>query len=165
MSPTPNRSNSNGRTISSQTASVPSTEQNLTIDRALIKTIDGLKEGFRFYPIRDLVQDTEKFGTYLKTEELKTNQIRKFLDAINRLKFQLSQSQNDFNAIKDDLIFLKPKLAYAAAKAKVRDKNPVEPFSKVITTAIGKVDNSDDFNRLVQFVESIIAYHKAAGGE
>lgn len=165
MTPAPNKPNSNARTISSQTTSVPSTEQNLTIDRALIKTIDGLKEGFRFYPIRDLVQDTEKLGNYLNSKSLKTNQIRKFLDAINRLKFQLSQSQNEFSAIEDDLIFLKPKLAYAAAKAKLKDNNPVEPFSRVITTAIDKVNSSEDFHRLVQFIESIIAYHKAAGGE
>jgi CRISPR-associated protein Csm2 len=31
--------------------------------------------------------------------------------------------------------------------------------------AIDKVHNILDFERLVQFVESIIAYHKAAGGK
>jgi CRISPR-associated protein Csm2 len=31
--------------------------------------------------------------------------------------------------------------------------------------AIDRVESMNDFKRLVQFVESIVAYHKAAGGK
>jgi CRISPR-associated protein Csm2 len=55
---------------------------------------------------------------------------------------------------------LKPKLAYAAARQKA-----AIPLSDVMSVAIDKTKNYKDFNRLVQFIESIIAYHKAEGGK
>lgn len=40
-----------------------------------------------------------------------------------------------------------------------------KPLSEVMAQVIDKVQSLDDFERLVQFIESIIAYHKAAGGK
>jgi CRISPR-associated protein Csm2 len=57
-------------------------------------------------------------------------------------------------------VLLKPKLAYAAARQRA-----VKPLSDVMSVAIDKVYDLKDFERLVQMIESIIAYHKAAGGE
>jgi len=66
-----------------------------------------------------------------------------------------------FNEIEADIVLLKPKLAYAATR-----QNAVEPLQRVISAAIDKItSNPDDFKRLVQLIESIIAYHKAAGGK
>jgi CRISPR-associated protein Csm2 len=55
---------------------------------------------------------------------------------------------------------LMPKLAYAVDR-----QQAAKPLQQVIDAAIDRVHSMDDFDRLVQFVESIIAYHKAAGGE
>ena len=54
---------------------------------------------------------------------------------------------------------LKPKLAYAAAR-----QSSVQALSKVMSAAIDQVCSIEDFQRLVQFLESTIAYHKASGG-
>ena len=113
---------------------------------------------FATYPIRDLVKHAEQFGPYLKNQRLETNQVRKFLDAINRIKADLA-NKNNFAQIEAEVVLLKPKLAYAAARQKA-----AKPLSEVMSTAIDKVKSLEDFNRLVQFIESIIAYHKAAGG-
>jgi CRISPR-associated protein Csm2 len=174
-------------------------------------TITGLKDGLKTYPIRDLVKHAEQFGPYLKQQRLETNQVRKFLDAINQIKALLAQQDEDknlqeelesiqrqaekekeeikkdknitgdnlnvklqniqkkadekkdkliFAKIEADVVLLKPKLAYAAAR-----QRSAKPLEEVISVAIDKVESAKDFERLVQLIESIIAYHKAEGGK
>jgi CRISPR-associated protein Csm2 len=115
------------------------------------------------YQIRKLVLDAEAFGGELRQQRLETNQIRKFLDAINQLKAQLVEAKADgggFAAIETGVVLLKPKLAYAGARQDV-----VKPLNRVLSAAIDKTLDEEDFDRLVQLVESIIAYHKEAGGK
>lgn len=134
------------------------------IAQEIINTIRGLKtseekEGtLKDYPIRTLVEHAQVFGPELKRQRLETNQIRKFLDAINQLKAQLVG--NDFSSIETDVVLLKPKLAYAAAR-----QSAVQALNRVMSEAIDKVHSKPDFDRLVQLMESIIAYHKAEGGK
>lgn len=148
------RQTNRGNTSNSQ----PTPRQSMDITQEIIKKIDDLKGGLQAYPIRDLVQHAEQFGPYLKQQRLETNQVRKFLDAINRLKSVLAQ-ENDFAKIETEVVLLKPKLAYAAAR-----EQAAKPLSQVMSKAIDKVESKEDFERLVQFIESIIAYHKAEGG-
>lgn len=130
------------------------------ITQIIIKKIDGLQKGLKDYCIRELVKDAETFGKYLKDGRLETNQIRKFLDAINQIKTDLANNNDDFSKIETAVVMLKPKLAYAAARQKA-----AEPLSRVICKAVDKVHNQQDFERFVQLIESIIAYHKVAGGK
>lgn len=128
------------------------------IQQQIIRAIDETDNSLKDYSVRDLVQQAEEFGRVLEAQKLKTNQIRKFLDAINQLKAKLTD--NNFADIKDEIYLLKPKLAYASAK-----QNSVKSFSKVVSKAIENVHDEVDFQRLAQLIESVIAYHKAAGGE
>jgi CRISPR-associated protein Csm2 len=123
------------------------------------KELEKGLNGLQAYPIRELVNHAEKFGPYLKQQRLETNQIRKFLDAINRLKADLTE-KGEFSAIETEVVLLKPKLAYAAARQRA-----AKPLGDVMSVAIDKVKSPEDFERLVQFIESIIAYHKAEGGK
>jgi len=142
-----------------------SVKTDISPDQEMIQTIRHLKNGLRDYEIRQLVTQAKQLGQYLADQGLKTNQIRKFLDAVNRLKVKLSQDEQEkFTTIKDEVVLLKPKLAYAAARQQTRHKSPVQPLADVIAVAIDHVDDTPDFDRLVQLIESIIAYHKAAGG-
>lgn len=129
-----------------------------SVEDDIQKVIRNL-ESFRTYPIRDLVKDSAKLGTYLRSQRLETNQVRKFLDAVNRIKADLTEKVN-FKEIEAEVVLLKPKLAYAAAR-----QRSAKPLSDVMSAAIDKVHSLEDFHRLVQFIESIIAYHKAAGGK
>lgn len=138
------------------------------VDR-IIKTLTGLEDNLHSYNIRELVEHASEFGPFLRNQRLETNQIRKFLDAINRVKAELigdesagstgQQPSKSFSEIEADIVLLKPKLAYAAARQRA-----AKPLSQVMSAAIDKVYSLEDFERLVQFIESIIAYHKAAGG-
>ncbi|CCI27694.1 type III-A CRISPR-associated protein Csm2 [Microcystis aeruginosa] len=51
----------------------------------ILKTIRSLTGGLRSYPIRELVKEAEDFGKYLKNQNVKTNQIRKFLSSHAKL--------------------------------------------------------------------------------
>jgi CRISPR-associated protein Csm2 len=144
----------------------PQKKEDITI--TMVNKINDFKSGFCEYDICQLVNHTEELGKELVRRQLKTNQIRKFLDAVKRLKSRLNKTEErDFNVIKDDLVFLKVQIAYAAAKQQKnnRDIGPVAPFKQVLDAAILQVKTSEDFDRFVQLVESIIAYHKAAGGQ
>ncbi|HLP89886.1 MAG TPA: type III-A CRISPR-associated protein Csm2 [Nostocaceae cyanobacterium] len=125
----------------------------------IIKTIHNLTADLKSYNIRDLVRHAERFGSYLKQQRLETNQVRKFLDAVNRLKSELAET-GEFATIETEVVLLKPKLAYAAARQKA-----AKPLGEVMSAAIDKVHSKEDFERLVQLIESIIAYHKAEGGK
>ncbi len=134
-------------------------QQDENIVKLITDKIKTLKEGLKTYPIRELVEHAEKFGPYLKRQRLETNQIRKFLDAINRLKAELAET-GDFSKIETEVVLLKPKLAYAAARQRA-----AKPLNEVMSVAIDVVRDKEDFERLVQLIESIIAYHKAEGGK
>lgn len=151
-----------------------SNQETNNIGREIINTINELKPGLQAYPIRTLVEHAEQFGPFLRKQRLETNQIRKFLDAINRLKAKITlgdETKTDeeskslksdaeiFAEIETEIVLLKPKLAYAAARQRA-----AKPLSEVMSVAIDKVHSLKDFERLVQFIESIIAYHKAEGG-
>lgn len=156
------------KTIHKPGKSPSKVNQSTSITSRIVETINGLGN-LREYGIRNLVEHAQDFGPFLRNRRLETNQIRKFLDAINRLKAQLSQGNSEENNIKDDetlfkeietdIVLLKPKLAYAAAR-----QDAAKPLSDVMSAAIDKVHSLKDFERLVQLIESIIAYHKAEGG-
>jgi CRISPR-associated protein Csm2 len=149
-------------------------QQIITTIREL-KTSEGNPGTLKDYSIRDLVKHAEDFGPELKRQRLETNQVRKFLDAINQIKAKLPQIEEEVNRLKlpdeekeklkfaeieADIVLLKPKLAYAAAR-----QDAVKSLNRVMSEAIDKVHSEEDFDRLVQFMEAIIAYHKAEGGK
>lgn len=99
-----------------------------------------------------LVAAAESLGRKL-ARNLKTAQIRKVYGAVKKI-----QMSEEFN--RNELIMLKPKLAYAAAR-----KSEVEDLKDVLTQAINEVDNTHKFKNFVDFFEAILAYHRAFGGE
>lgn len=146
---------------------------NQNIEKEMKDTISSNElSSLKKYSIKTLVEQAKDFGYYLKYNKLETNQIRKFLDAINQLKSRLVQEDNDeinkakdekekeqlrFARIQDDIIFLQVKLTWSAARQKA-----AQPFCNVMSEAIKKVHSTEDFYRLVQVIEAIIAYHKEA---
>jgi len=100
-----------------------------------------------------LVAAAENLGRKLKANNLKTSQIRRIYSAVKKL-----QMSDEFN--RNELILLKPKLAYAAAR-----NSAVTDLRDALTQAIDQVDNHRKFKNFVDFFEATLAYHKAAGGQ
>jgi CRISPR-associated protein Csm2 len=134
------------------------------IAKTIIDQIGNLKASgdvpgtLKDYPIRELVKHAAELGPELKQKRLETNQIRKFLDAMNQIKSEMASKS--FEEMEIEIVLLKPKLAYAAAR-----QDAVKLLNQVISAAIDHVKSKEDFERLVQLMESIIAYHKAVEGK
>ena len=109
-----------------------------------------------------LVKAAEALGKLLQSRGLKTSQIRKIYGAVKKIQVSEAFRQNDptIDLIMNDLIMLKPKLAYAAARERA-----VTDLKEALTQAIDKVDSLERFKNFVDFFEATLAYHKAAGGE
>jgi CRISPR-associated protein Csm2 len=120
----------------------------------------------------DTIEWCEKFGKYLAGKEhgnaypksaLSTSQLRRFFGAIKRIQYSGYKNY-------PELLRLSPMLAYAVGKDK-NDKGEnttrIVDFYTVIRKAIKTMNNKgkEEFNRFVQIVEAIVAYHKAAGGK
>ena len=100
-----------------------------------------------------LVDAAKDLGDRLERRQLKTAQIRKVYGAVKKI-----QMTDEFR--RNDLIMLKPKLAYAAAR-----NNEVADLRDALTQAIDRVgDDPKRFKNFVDFFEATLAYHKAAGG-
>lgn len=104
-----------------------------------------------------LVDAAQNLGETLEKRGLKTSQIRKVYGAVKKIQISEAFRQND---LKNDLIMLKPKLAYAAAR-----EPAVTDLKDALTQAIDKVGNDEKkFKNFVDFFEATLAYHRAAGG-
>jgi CRISPR-associated protein Csm2 len=101
-----------------------------------------------------LVETAEKLGPRLERGRLTVSQIRNVYGMVK----QMEMRGFDANAF----VLLKPKLAYAAARA---NTDGVRELRDVLSWAIDEVDQDESkFARFVDFFEAILAYHKAAGG-
>ncbi len=108
-------------------------------------------------PAEDLIEIAEKMGKYLKEKDLKTTQIRKFLDSVRKIDYQFNIGKS-FN--KEKVILLKPKLAYTAGR-----EAKVKPLMEVLDPAITASSSSyESFKKLIALIEGIIAYHRYFGG-
>jgi len=109
----------------------------------------------------DLVKYADKAGYFLAKEiKLTTSQIRRFLDAVNSIRYD-SIGKEETYPYKDRVLLLKPKLAYAAGRD---NKNQVKHFMTLLDPCMDRVTDGKDFERFHQLVEAIVAYHKYHGG-
>jgi CRISPR-associated protein Csm2 len=103
----------------------------------------------------------EKFGK--KIRFITSSQIRNVYGTVK--KIEMSAKRDDFDITA--LLMLKPRLAYARARARQRE---FEDLEKALAAAIDKVSKrgEDQYDRLLRFCqgfEAILAYHRAAGGK
>ncbi len=111
--------------------------------------------------VMDAVLYADKFGENLVKSQLTTSQLRNFFGEVRRI-----QMQTEFNST--DFFLLKPKLAYAARRAK---GNGVKILKNVLDLAHdavlenGEEKIKENFDRFATFLEAILAYHKGHGGK
>ncbi len=129
------------------------------------KPLDGVD-------IKIIVEEAKEKAQIFNKDRLKTNQIRNFYSAIAqmRIKFQEAKKSDDekdnksgYEAVKTDLIMLKPKLAYAAGRQAAVKAN----FYGFMTDAIESVEASTDKNKAMEkyfsLIESVVGFHKYFG--
>lgn len=111
-----------------------------------------------------LVGAAEKLGKEISDRRrgITTSQIRRVFSSVKKIQMKV-QMGGEFQ--RNELILLKPKLAYVAARAPDPRKASTEKLKNVLTEAIGLVDDDKKFQNFVTFFEAILAYHRAYGGE
>jgi CRISPR-associated protein Csm2 len=117
---------------------------------------DWIKVGINM----ECIEYTDKFGKAL-CRELTTSQIRNVFGELKRIQMKT------FDLAKTSFLLLKPKMAYAAARDNKRGlQQLVKVFNKAHETVdVSGVNGPKHFQNLMDFMESILAYHKAYGGK
>lgn len=113
----------------------------------------------------DCISFAEEFGSHLARNSFSTSQIRNVFGEIKRIQM------SGFGENKTDFLLLRPKMAYAAKRAtsKERYATGAGDFESVmkkahLAVASGTSDDEKRFENFCDFVEAVLAYHKAAGG-
>lgn len=107
-------------------------------------------ESFDKYRGDDLVRDAENIANSIR--DLKTAQLRRIYGEVKRMEMDFEKS-SEF--VRDKVVLLKPRLAYAASK-----KKELKPLADIFSQCIDKIHDRDDFLKFVNFFEAILAYHK-----
>lgn len=125
--------------------------------------------------MRDIAREAEKVILDLKNQNkgkifLKTNQIRKFLTAVNAItnKVNVYKAKHlDIMELPDELIgevqFLKVKAAYQAGRERsVKDFMEKSHMKDEIDRVGKSIAKYEEFAR---YIEALVAYHKYYGGK
>ena len=95
-----------------------------------------------------------------------SSQIRNFFSEIKRIQ------RNGIEGHVSDFLLIKPKIAYSEARAISKNaRSRIKDFRIVMDQAHTAVDITNEtdrnarFQRFVDFLEAILAYHKAYGGK
>ena len=110
----------------------------------------------------NMVDSVEVLGKFLSPykkddkDALTNSQIRNVFGEIKRIQM------GGFEGNKPSFYILKPKVAYAAGR---HNKLGILTFKKYFDLAVSQVENENDYANFCNFLESIVAYHKAYGGK
>jgi CRISPR-associated protein Csm2 len=117
---------------------------------------------------KEMIEQAEALGQYLVDLKLKTSQIRNIFGTVREIEmsWQADAKPEEVAKARRQLIMLKPKMAYQAAREEQNKKGiGVKELAAVLSPAISLVgDDRARFQNFVDFFEAILAYHTAAGG-
>ena len=128
----------------------------------------------------DTIRFAEEFGKRLcalgpnnrpGNDALTTSQIRNYFGEVKGIQAKIRKE--DFNKHKVSFLLLKPKLAYAEARAKSKGRGGstmLSHFRAIMDKAhdavlSSKSNQKESFQRFVDFLEAVLAYHKVYGGK
>ncbi len=115
---------------------------------------------------KEAVDFAEKFGEVLVDKrpdgrpgfnQMTTSQVRSFFGEMKRIQMK------GFEANRGAFNMLRPKLAYAVARA--NEKSKVKDFQEVTNYLMQKVNDQLTYNNFMAFMEAVVAYHKSNGGK
>lgn len=106
---------------------------------------------------KDLVDFAERAGEFMAKNGLTNSKIRSIYGEIKRIQM------GEFEKEKSSFYLLKPKVAYALGRD---DKNEgLKLFKLIFDKCYGDVKDQTTYRNFCNFIEAILAYHKANGGK
>lgn len=106
---------------------------------------------------KSLIEYAEKAGKFMAQNGLTNSKIRSIYGEIKRIQM------GDFEKEKVSFYLLKPKVAYALGRDP-RNEGLIL-FKKIFDNCYSFVSDSKSFINFCNFLEAILAYHKAFGGK
>lgn len=106
---------------------------------------------------KGLVDYAEKAGKSMAINKLTNSKIRSIYGEIKRIQM------GTFEKEKPSFYLLKPKVAYALGRDK--DNRGLQLFKKIFDMAFEHVTDEKSYQNFCNFMEAILAYHKAYGGK
>ena len=104
-----------------------------------------------------LVEYAEEAGKFMAKNGLTNSKIRSIYGEIKRIQM------GEFEKEKSSFFLLKPKVAYALGRD---EKNEgLKLFKLIFDKASENVDSQKSYQNFSNFIEAILAYHKAYGGK
>ena len=131
------------------------------------------KNGFS----KKTIDFTESLGEYLAHHKLTSTQIRNVYEEVKRIEATLKgkmkdiadrddAEKNDFEIVRTDFLLLRPKIAYAAKRAKSKGMTKFKTLMDEAHSAVLEGTNEvQSFLNFSKFFEAILAYHKVYGGQ
>jgi CRISPR-associated protein Csm2 len=104
-----------------------------------------------------LVEYAEKSGKFMAKNKLTNSKIRSIYGEIKRIQM------GEFEKEKSAFILLKPKVAYALGRDEHNEG--LKLFKFIFDRSSQDVVNQKSFINFCNFMEAILAYHKANGGK
>lgn len=104
---------------------------------------------------QETVEFSDQLGKFIKENGLSSSQIRNVFGEIKRIQMK------GFDTEKASFYLLKPKIAYAAKR---QNDIGITTLKKYFDLAHQEVTDARTYQNFVDFFESILAYHKAYGG-
>jgi CRISPR-associated protein Csm2 len=126
-------------------------------------------EGFGFYLVDKRSPNDNRPGRNAMT----TSQLRNIFSEAKQIESQIKMIQSSSDketkwkdTIKPRILLLRPKIAYATARAVDRDRDSrMKAFGEVVDSALRVASKKIDYYKnFIQMFEAIIAYHKKYGG-
>lgn len=110
--------------------------------------------------VEELVEKARQAGQEFKN--IKINQIRRFLDGVRRIENRI-KAKASFDEVKDQIVLLRPMLAYAAGRKGTKE---MKGFMDFLDPAIRSGSQSpENFRKLLRLIEGLVAYHRYYGGK
>ncbi len=104
-----------------------------------------------------LVRYAEDMGKFMAENGLTNSKIRSIYGEIKRIQM------GEFEREKSSFFLLKPKVAYALGRG---DKNEgLKLFKLIFDKASESLNDQKSYQNFSNFIEAILAYHKAFGGK
>lgn len=113
---------------------------------------------------KDTISFANDMGSQLKQDNLTTSQIRNIFGEMRKIQM------NGFTSEVSSFLLLKAKLAYAVKRQNAKG---MEKFYELFCWCYEAVDTdkpdltvaSNQYNKMVQVMEAVLAYHKYHGGQ
>ncbi len=106
---------------------------------------------------KDMVEYAEQMGEFMANNGLTKSKIRSIYGEIKRIQM------GEFEKEKSSFFMLKPKVAYALGRD---DKNQgLKLFKLIFDCCSVNVIDQKSYQNFCNFIEAILAYHKASGGK